>query len=323
MGPDRPVYSETEIRLMADRIFFRAGDLVDPATGTAVYVLNSTALPDPKLVEYSRLLTAVLDTTSRTEDYAIVLFAGGAQHRPSWSWMIHTYSVLDRDLRKRLKRLYIVHESWWVRTLLQMVAGVVSSKFRRKVVHVADLTALAAHMPLGELPIPLDVHVHDRRVDPTPPAPPVAPVFGADLPGGVLPAFWADAVALLARDGIYTEGVFRVPPKQEHFEIVREALDRGQRLDLAEAGPYVAASVLKLYLRLLPTPPIPRSVMAAFPDYVPSPAAAAAVAQTLPAQSLTILASLVPLLQVITAHERRNRMSASNLAKSITPSLVR
>lgn len=38
-------------------------------------------------------------------------------------------------MRKRIRRLWVVHEKAWVRILFEMMAGVVSVKFRKKVVH--------------------------------------------------------------------------------------------------------------------------------------------------------------------------------------------
>ena len=38
-------------------------------------------------------------------------------------------------MRKRLRKMYIVHEKNWIRILIEMFSTVVSPKFRKKVVH--------------------------------------------------------------------------------------------------------------------------------------------------------------------------------------------
>ena len=55
--------------------------------------------------------------------------------KPGFGWFMKAYNVLSRATRKRLKKLWIVHERRWVRVLVEMFATVVSPKFRKKVVH--------------------------------------------------------------------------------------------------------------------------------------------------------------------------------------------
>ena len=55
--------------------------------------------------------------------------------KPGFAWFMKAYNVLNRATRKRLKKLWIVHERRWVRVLVEMFATVVSPKFRKKVVH--------------------------------------------------------------------------------------------------------------------------------------------------------------------------------------------
>lgn len=74
--------------------------------------------------------------------YEVVWFAGGGsgvakgrRGRPGWSWFLQAYGVVGRALRKRLSRLWVVHERGWVRVLVEMFSTVVSPKVRKKVVH--------------------------------------------------------------------------------------------------------------------------------------------------------------------------------------------
>ncbi|KAK9386069.1 hypothetical protein V1515DRAFT_616789 [Lipomyces mesembrius] len=317
-------YTEIEIRSIVDRVLYPA-DLEDPATGAPVFVLNSTALPAPQSINYNLLLPHLLAVVRHVGDYSIIFFAGGGSHRPSWPWMIQTYSKLDRDLRKSLKRLYIVHENWWVRTIMEMVAGTVSGKFRKKAVHVPNLTALGHHLDIRFVSIPLAVYVHDRKLEPNIEfESQQGVVFGRDLPSeGVMPYFWRECVDYLSLEGIYTPSIFRISPKLDHLSILREAFDRCQLVDLHEYSPHVVASLLKLFLRLLPTPPLPYSLIGKFPDFTPTAENTIMVANSLPRQTIVLFSLLVPLLRTIALHERSSRMTITNLAKCITPSLIR
>lgn len=114
-----------------------------------VYILNAAALPDAKSTNYDALLPYVLarlpDEQQLVEGqgYELVFFAGGSadrattmkKGRPGWSWFFQAYHVLSRALRKRLQKLYIVHEKNWIRILIEMFSTAVSPKFRKKVIH--------------------------------------------------------------------------------------------------------------------------------------------------------------------------------------------
>ncbi|KAK9432159.1 hypothetical protein V1505DRAFT_420128 [Lipomyces doorenjongii] len=324
-------YTEIEIRSIVDRVLYPT-DLEDPATGAPVFVLNSTALPAPQAINYNLLLPHLLAVVRHVGDYSIIFFAGGGSYRPSWPWMIQTYSKLDRDLRKSLKRLYIVHENWWVRTIMEMVAGAVSGKFRKKSVHgrildivFPNLTALGQHLDIRFVSIPLAVYVHDRKLEPNIEfESQQGVVFGRDLPSeGVMPYFWRECIDHLSVEGIYTPSIFRISPKLDHLSILREAFDRCQLVDLHEYSPHVVASLLKLFLRLLPTPPLPYSLIGKFPDFTPTAENTIMVANSLPRQTIVLFSLLVPLLRTIALHERSSRMTIANLAKCITPSLIR
>lgn len=99
--------------------------------------------------------------------YSVVFFAGGGSanigggganagkgNRPSWTWTLQAYHLvrlprvklvkatrylrmrqLGRAVKKRIRKLWVVHERAWVRVILEVMAGVVSVKFRKKLVH--------------------------------------------------------------------------------------------------------------------------------------------------------------------------------------------
>ncbi|KAF2759471.1 Rho GTPase activation protein [Pseudovirgaria hyperparasitica] len=237
-----------------------------------IYILNAAAFPDADEVDFDKLLPYVLARLPGEEelitgtDYEVIFFAGGnpdgatssKKNRPGWGWFIQAYHVLSRAMRKRLQKLYIVHERSWVRILVEMFSTIVSPKFRRKIVHVSSLTSLGLYVPLEDLLIPPSAYLHDRRLSPDINVPyasgrrafAVKQPFPKNAAGGTrLPRVLRETTTfLLMEPNVKTEGIFRVPPHARLREILREAYDRGQKF-----------IVWKDYQSFLPLPKYPKA----------------------------------------------------------------
>lgn len=57
------------------------------------------------------------------------------------------YQLLDRRLRKSLKNVYMVHPTFWLKSLVWMSRPFISSKFWRKLVYVKSLEELYSLVP--------------------------------------------------------------------------------------------------------------------------------------------------------------------------------
>jgi len=221
--------------------------------GLPVYVLNAAAFPDHHDINYDELLPYVLarlpeeDELLKGTEYEVVFFAGGnpdsatstKKNRPGWGWFIQAYYVLSRAMRKRLQRLYVVHEKSWVRILIEMFSNIISPKFRRKIVHASSLTALALQIPIEDLLIPPAAYMYDRKLYPDIFAPYASGrrAFGAKraLPRALdgkarLPRVLRESTSfILMGDNVRTEGLFRISPNAVQKDVLREAYDRGQK----------------------------------------------------------------------------------------------
>ncbi|KAF2840606.1 hypothetical protein M501DRAFT_1047682 [Patellaria atrata CBS 101060] len=222
-------------------------------SGHPIYILNAAAFPDVAEADYDGLLPYVLarlpgeDELISGKEYEVIFFAGGGydgagtqrKNRPGWGWFIQAYHVLSRAMRKRLKKLYIVHERSWVRILVEMFSTIVSPKFRRKIVHVSTLSYLALHIPIENLLIPPSAYLHDRRLSPDIYAPyatgrraySAKDPFPKSKDGKTrLPRILRETTSfLILDDNVQTEGLFRIPPNAQLRGILREAYDRGQK----------------------------------------------------------------------------------------------
>ncbi|KAI9696972.1 MAG: hypothetical protein M1836_004933 [Candelina mexicana] len=249
------------------------------ATGLPVYILSAEAFPDSKEVDYSILLPYVLARLPNEEElisgkgYEVVFFAGGGgdgatavkKGRPGFSWFIQAYNILPRATRKRLQKLYIVHEKSWIRVLLEVFSTIGSPKFRRKIYHgmflgshlvrmkfthwrflASTLTGLALHLPIENLLIPPVTYLHDRTLSRDIHAPYASGrrAFGTRqaLPTSSdgkrrLPRVLREATSfMLLSSNIETEGLFRISPHSRLLDVLREAYDRGQKFIIWREG---------------------------------------------------------------------------------------
>ena len=141
-----PEYS-TELANLATQILYRSP--LPSQNDLPTFVLNAAAFPDTKDVDYDTLLPYVLSRLPDEDEliggrgYEIIFFAGGGSNgatakkkgRPGWGWLLQAYHLLTRATRKRLQKLYIVHEKSWIRVMFEMFSTAVSPKFRKKVLH--------------------------------------------------------------------------------------------------------------------------------------------------------------------------------------------
>ncbi|RPA97916.1 RhoGAP-domain-containing protein [Choiromyces venosus 120613-1] len=352
---------------LAAKILYRAGAC--PVSGGPLLVLCAASFPDTGQVDYNELLPYVLsilpgdDELGEESDsggYSVVFFAGGGNasvggkeggvnagkgNRPSWAWTLQAYHLLGRAVRKRIRKLWVVHERAWVRVILEVMAGVVSVKFRKKVVHLNTLTDLANHIDITQLHIPPAVYLHDRKLAPTITIPdPPPPIFGsppfhtAANPPRVgenmpLPQVLVDTARYLRSKCLSVEGLFRVTPSQALLHVVREAYDRKQYIKWDEWGPHIAAALVKLYYRSLPQPLIPvkfyQDLLSLEEAGVSDEKAFLKVKDLLQEDGLPkssrvlLLRHLFPLLALVAQNSAVNKMNPNNLAVCVAPSLLK
>ncbi|KAE9987275.1 hypothetical protein EG328_003409 [Venturia inaequalis] len=218
-----------------------------------IYILNAAALPDTNEVDYDTLLPYVLARLPGEEElvhgaeYEVILFAGGPEDGatsakksyPGIGWFLQAYHVLSRAMRKRIQRLYIVHQRTWIRMMFEVFSTVASPKFRKKIVHASTLTDLAKYINIQDLLIPPSAYLRDREVNPDIHVQHVSGrrAFSSRVPlpknfdgQSRLPRVLRETTNFILLDeNIITEGMFRIPPHVKLKEILREAYDRGQK----------------------------------------------------------------------------------------------
>ncbi|KAF9222995.1 Rho GTPase activation protein [Gyrodon lividus] len=324
------------------KVIFQAG--VDYETRPMV-IINASALPDPHEVSYDLLLSRILSYLDLyvESDYTVVLFAAGGRHAPSWNWVWKAYRSLSRKYRKNLKRLYIVHSSFFSKMLFSLAGAIISPKFFRKILYINTLSDLAHHVPLTQIDIPPAVYQENLKQEKqiNMPIPIRASVFGVPLEElmgtdgekGSIPRVVKDAIQYI-RESLAEDGLFRRSPNSALLRQVQQAYDRGQVVSLETFNdPHLASVLIKKYIRDLPDPPFPESLYPVIRQCpVPSsdPADMAAVAyirdtllpQLVPCVYI-LLSQVLHLLYDVSSHSSQNRMDAHNLAVVICPNLVK
>lgn len=100
-----------------------------------------------------------------TEDYILIYLHGGSNRStvPPLPWLKKCYHLLDRRIRKSLKNLYMVHPTFWLKSVVWMARPFISSKFWRKLVYIRTLDDLYRIIPVEKAAVPEKVKLYDRK----------------------------------------------------------------------------------------------------------------------------------------------------------------
>ncbi|XP_030372707.1 caytaxin [Scaptodrosophila lebanonensis] len=137
----------------------------------AIVIFCACHLPDRSRADYSyvmdNLFLYVVKTLEQlvTDDYVLIYLHGGSNRRnvPPFPWLKRCYQLLDRRLRKSLKHMYLVHPTFWIKSLVWMARPFVSTKFWRKLIYVKSLEELGSHVVVEKAAIPEKVKQYDAK----------------------------------------------------------------------------------------------------------------------------------------------------------------
>ncbi|GFU22549.1 protein prune homolog 2 [Nephila pilipes] len=142
--------------------------------GNAIIIFSACYLPDRSRKDYEyvmdNLFLYVIVTLDElvAEDYVLIYLHGATErsNMPSFGWLKRCYQMIDRRLRKNLKRLYLVHPTFWLKTIVIMTRPFISSKFTRKLKFVYSLKELSNLVFLDYVCIPDKVKQFDEDMFP-------------------------------------------------------------------------------------------------------------------------------------------------------------
>ncbi|XP_035519150.1 protein FAM13A-like isoform X2 [Morone saxatilis] len=144
-----------------------------------------------------------------------------------------------------------------------------------------------------------------------------------------VPLVLRDMVEFLDKNGIQHRGLFRLCGSVVRTRQLRQRWDCGERVDLAQWGEQdvpTVASLLKLFLRELPTPIVPepqrRQLVLSLTGYADEAEMNQSLRENLchlPDDNLIIFSYLIHFLSRVAAHSQSNHMPVENLATIFGP----
>ncbi|XP_070772155.1 protein FAM13A-like [Enoplosus armatus] len=142
-----------------------------------------------------------------------------------------------------------------------------------------------------------------------------------------IPLVLRDMVEFLDKNGMHHRGLFRLCGSVVRIRQLRQRWDRGERVDLElEEDVPTLASLLKLFLRELPTPVVPelqrKQLVLSLTRYADEAEMNQSLRENLchlPDDNLIILSYLIHFLSRVAAHSQSNQMPVENLATIFGP----
>ena len=149
-----------------------------------------------------------------------------------------------------------------------------------------------------------------------------------DGPSSLVPAWLEKAIDHLEAKALGIQGVFRVSPPKNQLDETKKKIDSAQDVDWTQLDEHVCTGTIKLFLRELPQPLLtfelyPKFVAAAdLPDEAAKVKSLKAVVNELPKTNMALLKRILNLMVLIERNKEANKMTASNLAVVLCPSIL-
>ncbi|XP_007903020.2 rho GTPase-activating protein 1 [Callorhinchus milii] len=319
----------------------------DDNYGRKVIIISACRLPPSHQLNHAALLQYLKYTLDKyvESDYSVVYLHYGlnSENKPSFTWLRDAYREFDRKYKKNIKALYIVHPTKFIKTILVLFKPLISMKFGQKISYMNYLGELQEHLKCEQLLIPECVKAYDQSLQAARKLPQTIPVkvsphqlFG--IPLAVLqtrnpeqspyPLVMTETVAYLRVRGLNKEGIFRRSANMYVVKEVVEKYNNGIRVDYEQYGDvHLAAVILKTFLRELPSPLLSFKLydsVVAFQCVKEEEQIETqrSMIQSLPENNYIVLQYLVRFLGEVAAQSSENKMTASNLAVVLGPTLL-
>lgn len=318
----------------------------DDSVGRKIIVLYACRLPPVKDIDHGLLLQYLMHTLQKfvEQDYSLVYFHHGlcSKNKPSVSWLWQAYRAIDRNYKKNLKALYIVHPTSFLKLVSQVFKPVISVKFGKKINYISNLEELNKHIDIRQLSIPDSVKSHDDSISAHAPANsapdsaqmPIEPSrqFGAYLPNiqghynSIIPPIVKQCVDYLdTPDALETEGLFRRSANVLKIKEYKEQANKGERVPIRDA--HEAAVLLKTFFRELKEPLLTFDL---YDEVVKSGwnnddykrEASILVMERLPENNYKLLKYIIHFLTRVMERVEFNRMTSQNLSIVFGPNLL-
>lgn len=263
---------ESTIEVHLDNIFFQSYAR-DPETGSPIYVFDSTYLPSVDELErrdvYDLLIDALMDKLVAklpTTPFSLVVFSSGfTQNNVSWIYGVKMYSKIPKSTRAKLQKMFVVHESFFVRTVYQVLTNALSInlfKNRNKadsvINHVANLSELSEYVDITRLRISLNVYLYDYQFDENIITPETSTGERSSLANRQYRQLVFDKIfKRLQIEAPKKELVFQRPGNYQKVNILMGVIARNNYVDLSQWDIYALATVFLHFIKGKSKPILP------------------------------------------------------------------
>lgn len=319
----------------------------DDAIGRKVIVVYAYRLPPAKEIDHSLFLNYLKYTLESyvKQDYSLIYFHYGltSKNKPSLGWLVQAYKAFDRNYKKNLKALYLVHPTSFLKFVSQIFRPLISAKFGKKLNYIHNLKELNDVVPIDKLDIPSEVLEHDKKLNGTSPIPnvtdsnsePALPTqqFGVTLQfirdnySVTIPPVVKQCIEYLDQpDALETEGIFRRSANANKVRLLKEIANSGNIIQFED--PHEAAVLLKKFLRELKEPLLTYELydeIMQFQSWSKDEQlrnVSILVMEKLPEDNYKILKYIISFLSRVMERSDLNKMNAQNLAVVFGPNLV-
>ncbi|XP_066148160.1 rho GTPase-activating protein 8-like isoform X1 [Euwallacea fornicatus] len=319
----------------------------DDSVGRKVIVLYASRLPPAKEIDHGLLLNYLKYTLESyvKQDYSLIYFHYGltSKNKPSLGWLVQAYKAFDRNYKKNLKSLYLIHPTSFLKFVSQIFRPLISAKFGKKINYLHSLKDLNEVVPINKLDIPSEVIEYDQRINGNLPIPsevdslsqPALPTqqFGVTVEfikenyHMTIPPVVKQCVEYLEQpDALETEGIFRRSANASKVRQLKEIANSGHSLTFED--PHEAAVLLKKFLRELKEPLLTYALydeIMQFQSWSKDEQlrnVSILVMEKLPEDNYKILKYIISFLSRVMERSDLNKMNAQNLAVVFGPNLV-
>ncbi|XP_030753735.1 rho GTPase-activating protein 1 isoform X1 [Sitophilus oryzae] len=319
----------------------------DDALGRKVIVVYAFRLPPHGKIDHGLLLNYLKYTLESyvEQDYSLIYFHYGltSKNKPSFTWLVQAYKAFDRNYKKNLKALYLVHPTSFLKVVSQVLRPLISAKFGKKLNYIHNLKDLNDVVPIAKLDIPIEVIEHDKKLNGSSPIPSVSDnqpealsptqQFGVTLQfikdnyNVVIPPVVKQCIEYLDQpDALETEGIFRRSANMSKVKALKEQANAGKVLTFED--PHEAAVLLKKFLRELKEPLLTYELydeimqFQSFSKEEQLRNVSILVMEKLPEDNYKTLKYIIDFLSRVMERSDLNKMNAQNLAVVFGPNLV-
>lgn len=126
--------------------------------GQPIIAIYACRLPERRNLNNQLFIDFIISTMEQyvQNDYVIAYFHQGLKDnsKPSLGFLWSSYKELDRNFKKNLKQLYVIHPTTFIKMVWFFFKPMISEKFKNKLVYISSLDELKILLGLKNLIVP-------------------------------------------------------------------------------------------------------------------------------------------------------------------------